>query len=290
MNDMPFWVDFTASPRTILFVVCATLLAAGVGGVMPALRATRRDMAATLAARPRGASSTFGWASGLMVAVQVALSIALLNAALVMARGVAGYMTPALPVQAGEVLTARVWTESSTPDAVVDAIAAIPGVTAAGASTSLPGLSPAALMTAVQPSAGEPAMVARPAPVVAVRARFLETLGSTANAGRLFDPADFADNAAPVAIVNEPFVRKFLEGRNPIGRRLRTLPADRGHAGTLARDRRRRPGSRAQRGGRDDGGRLLRSDARGRSLPRDAADLWCRAALGATRGHVLRAE
>lgn len=89
---MPFWVDFTASPRTILFVVCATLLAAGVGGVMPGLKATRRDMSATLAATSRGASSTFGWASELMVAVQVALSIALLNGALVMARGVAGYM------------------------------------------------------------------------------------------------------------------------------------------------------------------------------------------------------
>lgn len=109
-----------------------------------------------------------------------------------------------LPAQAGEVLTARVWTESSTPNAVVDAIAAIPGVTAAGASTSLPGLSPAALMTDVQPSAGEPAMVARPAPVVAVRAGFFEALGSRANAGRLFGPADFADNAAPVAVVNEP--------------------------------------------------------------------------------------
>ena len=226
VNDMPFWVDFTASPRTILFVICATLLATGVGGVMPALKATRRDLAATLAASPRGASNTFGWASGLMVAVQVALSIALLNAALVMARGVAGYMSPTLPVQAGEVLTARVWTESSTPDAVVNAIAAIPGVTAAGASTSLPGLSPAALMTAVQPPAGEAAMVARPAPVVAVRARFFETLGSKANAGRLFESADFADNAAPVAVVNEPFVKKFLEGRNPIGRRLRTLPAE----------------------------------------------------------------
>ena len=230
VNDMPFWVDFTASPRTIVFVVCATLLAAGVGGVIPALKATRRDMAATLAAGSRGASSTFGWGSGLMVAVQVALSIALLNGALVMARGVAGYMSPTLPVQPGEVLTARVWTEIATPDAVVEAVAAIPGVTAAGASTSLPGLSPAALMTDVQPSAGEPSTLARPAPVVAVRGQFFETLGAKAHAGRLFGPADFADNAAPVAVVNEPFVRKFLGGRSPIGRRLRTLAAEAGDA------------------------------------------------------------
>ena len=135
MTDMPFWVDFNASPRTILFVVCATLLASAVGGVLPALKATRRDMAATLAAGARGTSGAFGWASGIMIAAQVALSIALLNGALVMARGVAGYMSPSLPVQPAEVLTARVWTAAATPDAVVKAIAALPGVSAAGAST-----------------------------------------------------------------------------------------------------------------------------------------------------------
>ena len=64
MTDMPFWVDFNASPRTMLFVVCITLLASAVGGVYPALKATRRDMAATLAAASRGASSGFGWARG----------------------------------------------------------------------------------------------------------------------------------------------------------------------------------------------------------------------------------
>jgi predicted permease len=230
MSDMPFWVDFTASPRTILFVVCATLLAAFVGGIVPALKATRRDMAATLAAGARGASSTFGWASGLMVATQVALSIALLNGALLMARGVAGYMSPTLPVQPGEVLTARVWTEASTPEAVLRAVAEIPGVTAAGASSSLPGLSPAALMTDVQPSPGDLAVVPRPAPVVAVRAKFFETLGARETAGRLFTSTDFADKAAPVAIVNEPFARKFFGGRNPVGRRLRTLAPETGAA------------------------------------------------------------
>ena len=230
MTDMPFWVDFNASPRTILFVVGATLLSAAVGGVVPALKATRRDMAATLAAGARGTSGAFGWASGVMIAVQVALSIALLNGALLMARGVAGYMSPTLPVQAAEVLTARVWTEASTPAAVTDALGALPGVIAAGASSSLPGLSPPAVMTEVQPVGDEVPMTARPAPIVSVRGRFFESLGATERAGRLFGPADFADNAAPVAIVNEPFVRKFLGGRNPIGRRLRALNPEGGTA------------------------------------------------------------
>ena len=230
ITDMPFWVDFTASPRTILFVVGATLLSAAVGGVVPALKATSRDMVATLAAGARGTSGAFGWTSGFMIAVQVALSIALLNGALLMARGVAGYMSPNLPVQPGEVLTARVWTESSTPAAVADALAAIPGVMAAGASSDLPGLSPAAVMTDVEPAADETPVPARPAPVVSVRGRFFETLGAKESAGRLFGPADFSEKAAPVAIVNEPFVRKFLGGRNPIGRRLRAVTPEGGTA------------------------------------------------------------
>jgi len=39
---MPFWVDFTARPTSIAFVVVVTALAARVGGVLPALRLTSR--------------------------------------------------------------------------------------------------------------------------------------------------------------------------------------------------------------------------------------------------------
>src|SRR5206468_1823402 len=63
LTDMPFWVDFTASPRTMMFVVIATVLASAVGGAMPALKATRRDAAEALAATARGASASAGRAA-----------------------------------------------------------------------------------------------------------------------------------------------------------------------------------------------------------------------------------
>jgi hypothetical protein len=59
------------------------------------------------------------------------------------------------------------------------------------------------------------------APSHAVGNGFLEAIGGRAIAGRLFTASDFVAGAAPVAVVNEPFVRKFLGGRNPIGRRIR---------------------------------------------------------------------
>lgn len=223
LTDMPFWIDFTATPRTMVFVVCTTLLASAVAGVLPALKATRRDTAAVLAATTRGASAGFGKLGGTMVALQVALSIALLNGALVMARGVAGYMRPALLVPAGEVLTARVVTEKVEHRAIVEAVASMPGVVAAGVSSSLPGLSPSTEMTQIEDASADAQPAVRPAPVVAVGAGFFGTLGATARAGRLFRANDYAADAPPVAVVNQPFVDKFLRGANPLGRRLRVV-------------------------------------------------------------------
>ena len=228
LTDMPVWVDFTASPRTMLFVVCTTLLAATVAGVVPALRATRRNTAGLLMAGTRQASAGFGIASGIMVAVQVALSIALLNGALIMARGVAGYMSPAVPVPAREVLTARIYAQYSTPSAIAGAVAAIPSVVAAGAATSLPGLSPPLEMIEIQRTDGESGSILNPAPVVAADRGFFETLGGAVLAGRAFSTSDATEHAPPVAIVNQPFVTKFFGGANPVGHRLRLVRAQSG--------------------------------------------------------------
>ena len=113
-----------------------------------------------------------------------------------------------------------------------------------------------------------------PAPSVAVGAGFLEAIGARALAGRLFTAADFIEGAAPVAVVNEPFVQKFLGGRNPIGRRIRIEAArEREAAGTVARDRRRGSGSRPERRRSGSGRRLLHAGPRRAAVfPRDSHD------------------
>jgi hypothetical protein len=67
----------------------------------------------------------------------------------------------------------------------------------------------------------EPAMAAQPAPSHAVANGYLEAIGARTLSGRLFVASDFTKGAAPVTVVNAPFVDKFLGGRNPIGRRIR---------------------------------------------------------------------
>jgi predicted permease len=231
LTDMPFWVDFSASPRTMAFVVAVTLLAAAVGGVLPALKVTRRNTALAMSAAGRRVSPGFGRVGSAMIAMQIALSIAMLNAALVMARGVSGYMEggPALPV--GQLLTAQLVINDGARTAprhaeIVDVVRRLPGVSEAGLSTSLPRLSPRAVMTSVRIDALSEASEPRAAPAVASSQGFLEALGARALAGRLFEPGDFSGRANPVAIVNEPFVQKFFGGANPVGRQLRRLETD----------------------------------------------------------------
>jgi putative ABC transport system permease protein len=231
LTDMPFWVDFSASPATIVFVVAITLLASAVGGAVPALRATRRDASTMLAASSRSIAPGFGMAGSVMIAAQVALSIAALHAASVVARGVAGYMegTPT-PIEA-QVLTAQMFVPSDVdlPDAhakVVTAVEQMSSVRSAALSTSLPRLSPPTVMTVVRADSGAPESAPRAAPVVAVSRRFFETLGSDVISGRPFVATDYAPSANPVAIVNQPFVQKFFSSENPVGRQLRVVESD----------------------------------------------------------------
>ena len=231
LTDMPFWVDLSASPRTMLFVVVSTLLAAAVGGAWPALRATRRDPAAALASSGQRVATAFSRSAIAMIALQIALSIAALQAAFVVAKGVAGYMEGMPNAPAWEVVTARVVLPREADPAigherVLQSVGALPQVHAAGLSTSLPRLSPPTVMTAVRDTIGGVESEWRAAPSVAVSVGLFETLGASALSGRLFTPADFQSAAAPVAIVNQPFVEKFFRGASAVGRQLRVADPD----------------------------------------------------------------
>ena len=230
MTDMPYWVDLTPGPRTAVFVAVITVAAAAVGGAWPAFRATRRDTMQALAASNRRVAGGVGVAGSVMIAMQIAISVAALHAALVVARGVSGYMQGAGTPEEAQVLTARLYLPESiaapaTRARLLDAVNQLPGVERAGLSTSLPRLSPGAMMTIVRRDAGSPTSEPRSAPVVAVSPGFIETLGARATSGRLFDDRDMIGDAPPVAIVNEPFVAKFFGGVNPIGQHVRVLEA-----------------------------------------------------------------
>ena len=81
---MPFWLDFQVSTSTLSYVVALAVLAASIIGVVPALKATRRDVHARLQTLSPGSGSRMQmgrlWTT--LIVTQVALTIAILPAAM----------------------------------------------------------------------------------------------------------------------------------------------------------------------------------------------------------------
>ncbi len=227
LEGWPFWITLEPNPRIVGFVIFLTLLVSAVTGLMPALRVTRHDLRNSLQTGRGFAAGGFGRVGAALLIVEIALSVALLNGAVTMARAFESYIDEISALPKNQVLTAQLGRIDSDDlrDRVVEAAAALPGVVAAGAAEHLPRLYPQPRPTAVEPLAGEPMHAAMPAPSHAVGNGFLEAIGARTLAGRLFVPSDFLPGAQPVAVVNEPFVRKFLGGRNPLGRRIRIAAA-----------------------------------------------------------------
>lgn len=242
-GELPFWIDFAPGGITLAFVVGITLLAVVVAGVVPALEATRRDPAGNLrAAGPGGGGARLGRLGSAMVVIEMALSVALLSAALVMARGFANSTDDDLDLPRGQILTA--WINeppeahgggpdngAATKAALAAAARALPGVAAGAVATHLPRADPPARLTELAPEPGERPAAPVAAPVAGVGPGYFAVLGADALAGRVFRDEDFAPGAPAVAVVNQPFVDRFLGGRNPIGRRLRRVDPEGAEAG-----------------------------------------------------------
>ena len=97
---------------------------------------------------------------------------------------------------------------------------AVPGVLAAGLTTHLP-LSPGSTTQAVSIQGGQ---TSEPGNQLLVNWRtvtpgYLSTMGIPLLSGRGFDEAAIRDSL-PVAVVNEPFARRYWPGRDPLGQRF----------------------------------------------------------------------
>lgn len=227
VNDLPFWVDLSPDWTVVLFVAGLALLAGLVAGVLPALKATGGRIAETLPAGGRSSGNLrFGRFASAMILTQVALTVALLAGAGSLTRALAGYHARSEHLPEGDVITARVYfaPPDGAPDSVavlhrrmVEAVEAIPGPAAVSFATRLP-RDESPLRPVEVELDGE--IVSGVAPATSVAPGFFAALGIEPLAGREFPRVGTEADALEV-VVNRPFVDRFLEGRNALGRRVR---------------------------------------------------------------------
>lgn len=239
LDELPFWVDLSLRPSTAAVVAFLAVLATTVTGVVPGLRATGKDPGDALRGAGRGASLTVGRIGGAMIAAEVALSVALLGAAVLFARGFQRYLDPAFDLPEERVLTARLTLDLDEGDlveggastvsdslelvfkAVRRSVASMPEVPAVGLTSHLPRNSPYPEPVEVE---GSEEVVT--VPLVAAGPGLFGVLGVEPLLGRVIERTDLEPNAPAVAVVNRSFALQRFGTTRVVGRRLRPVAHD----------------------------------------------------------------
>jgi predicted permease len=229
----------TAIPRVndvglmmpVLVFTCATsLLAALVFGLAPAWHATRAASAAALGARATTAGRSSQRFRSVIVVAQVAVALCLLTGASLVARSLLNLQRVEKGFDPGGRLTFNIVMPAArfpSPQSifafhrrVLDALGSHADFTTIGTTTHLP-LSGQDLENGFTVDGYVPPSPELQ-PVAALRGvspGYTAAMGIPIRAGRAFTPAD-DERGAPVALVNEVFVRRYFGGRDPIGGRI----------------------------------------------------------------------
>jgi predicted permease len=223
-GSVPFWMDFTPSLATVLWVAAFSVLAAGIAGGIPTLHATkmwRRSGPSTLGNRG-GARLGKTWMS--LLAIQVAVSLAILPSATEMIWGAFRPLFVGQSLPLDEFLSGVLALDGEDRSRfdglrreVVGQLASAPGISGVAVSASVLMEEPEVdiEVEGLGPSDTE-------AKFNTVDDAFFKVLGFRFLAGRSFEPGDFAPGRRPV-IVNRSFVAEIVGGGNALGRRVRYL-------------------------------------------------------------------
>jgi predicted permease len=214
----------------LAFSAGIALLSSLVFGIIPAWRASHADVNANLKnARGTGARATKDWVRFTLIGAEVALALVLLVGAGLLIRTNIAMQRVDPGFEPSGVFTARValpQTKYSDPGLlfrtfteIADQVSALPGVTAAAVTTTVPsagGFSNGLL--AEERGADFAHLVQSMARFVSPG--YFKAMGVRIERGRGFTDADRLD-APDVIIVNEAIARTMWPGQDPLGRRIR---------------------------------------------------------------------
>lgn len=231
--NLPRLERVTIDGAVVAFAAAAALVTPLVFGLAPAWRASRDADSASLRLGGRGATRASRGTRRVLIAGEVALAMALLAACGLLLKSFARLTRvdpgfDATKVIAGDLVLPPARYPDTTAmlnffDRVRARIAALPGVEAAGLSTTVPFWNPAGRAAFEVDSATGTDGRSPVAAWQAISPRLLPTAGIELIEGRDFTDAD-REGAAPVALVNRTLADGVLGGR-AIGRRVKLSEA-----------------------------------------------------------------
>jgi predicted permease len=232
----PIGIDVAMDWRVVSFSILATLAAALVAGLAPALQSSRADLTAALRADGLDAGRPRLRLRSAFVVFQVALSLVLVVAAGLFLRALqrGSNIDPGFDDRNVEVISldlslARYNEQTGNPfvKELLARVRAIPGVETASAAVDLPldggrvGLGPLRIPGRAAP----PDQQDFDADWNVVEPGYFSAIRLPIVLGRDFGDGD-TRGAMEVAIVNEPFARAAWPGENPIGKQVEHLRRD----------------------------------------------------------------
>ncbi len=223
-------VDLSVSTdwRVLLFTVAVATVTCLVFGIVPALRATAAEPVSAMKTGGRGMTGSRERFSlqRFMVVAQISVSLVLLVGALLFVRSFYNLITfnPGMR-EAGVTLAFLSFPHANLPREgraefkrqLLNEVRSVPGVLNAGTITNVPLIGGSwGHHIRIGSAEGDSKFTwASPG--------YFETMGIPILQGRGFTDRDTASSTR-VAVVNPAFVRRFLNGANPIGQTLRTSP------------------------------------------------------------------
>ena len=233
---LPFWMNFSLDPRVLGFTLVVSLLTGLIFGIAPALQASHADLNETLKEGGRSAASGRNRFRNLLVVVEIALSLVLLVGAGLMIESflrlqqVNAGINPKNVLKMSVALPRAKYKEDEQRSAffqqLMESVRAIPGVEAAGATSTLP-LTGGRWGRSLTVE-GYPVLPVGQAPSIqhtVVTQGYFGTLGIPILMGRDFTPTDGLE-APKVTIIDERLAREYWPSGSPIGKRIRFGPPE----------------------------------------------------------------
>jgi putative ABC transport system permease protein len=227
---MPRLDEVSLDGRVLLFTLGVSLLTGLIFGVAPALRASKGELHETL---KEGGRSGVGVGQqrlrGLLVVVQVALSLVLLIGAGLLVKSFVHVLTADKGFDAAQLLTANLSLSSvkyaEPPQQALffqqylERLKTVPGVEGAAIVNNAPLVGGGVDGGIKIEGRADPPNQLPTAEKSIISPEYFSVMRTAIVGGRAFTDRDNA-STAPVAIINESLARRYFGGEDPIGRRI----------------------------------------------------------------------